>query len=135
VLDERLGRLNRVDPRYALIFLTIVAGVCVGVVIDDLDLFFDDDKLLAQEFLAHYTQRIAAVRTIPFILRQFENDVLRRKLRHSVCKRSLWFALVFRNDNRFFIGFGSLRVLLGFRFIEYAELVGRNVKTIEKSSV
>ena len=30
---------------HALVFLTIVAGVCVGVVIDDLDLFSDDDKL------------------------------------------------------------------------------------------
>ena len=30
--------MNRVDPRYALVFLTIVAGVCVGVVIDDLKL-------------------------------------------------------------------------------------------------
>ena len=127
MLDERFGRLNRVDPCYALVFLTIVTGVCVGVVIDDLYLFPDDDEFLAQEFLAHYTQRIAAVRTIPFILRQFENDVLRRKLSHSVRKRSLWFALVLRHDNRFFIGLGSLRVLLGFRFIEYAELVGRNV--------
>ena len=97
--------------------------------------FSDDNELLTQEFLAHYTQSIAAARTVSFILGQLENDVLRRKLRHSVCKRSLWFALVLRNDNRFFIGFGSLRVLLGFRFIEHAELVGRNVKTIEKSSV
>ena len=117
------------------VFLAIVAGVCVGVVIDDLDLFSDDDKLLAQELLAHFTQRLAAVRTVPFIFGQLKNDVLRRKLRHSVCKRSLWIALVFRHDDRFFIGFGSLRVLLGFRFIEYPELVGRNVKTIEKSSV
>ena len=97
--------------------------------------FSDDNELLAQEFLAHFTQRLAAVGTISFIFGQFENNVLRRKLRHSVRKRSLWFALVLRHDDRFFIGFGSLRVLLGFRFIEYAELVGRNVKTIEKSSV
>ena len=63
MLDERLGSLNCIDSRYALVLLTVVACVCVSVVIDNLYLLSDRDKFLPQEFLAHFTQGLAAVGT------------------------------------------------------------------------
>jgi hypothetical protein len=119
--------MDTVYSRNALVLLAIVAGVCVSVVIDDFYHLFHCDHFLAQKFLAHFAQGLAAVTADSFLFGKLKDDVLRRKLLDFILKGSLWLALVFGNYDRFLVWFGCLWILLCLSFIEYAELVGRNI--------